>query len=102
MLSQDTLIAEPLAPKSRRLQPAAMPTSAQIRAARGLLGWSQAELAARAGLSARTIERAERGEGMPRVTVSTLEAITRALEDGGIEFVRENTVGGLGVRLRRR
>jgi hypothetical protein len=44
----------------------------------------------------------ERGEGVPRITVRTLEAITRALEDGGIAFVRENTVGGLGVRLRQR
>jgi hypothetical protein len=38
---------------------------------------------------------------MPRVTARTLEAITRALQDGGIEFQRENTAGGLGVRPRR-
>jgi len=100
MLSQGTGLTMPLAARGRRQQPATMPTSAQIRAARGLLGWSQAELATRAGLSARTIERAERGEGMPQVTVRTLEAIARTLRAGGIEFL--GNANGLGVRLRPR
>jgi transcriptional regulator with XRE-family HTH domain len=102
IMSTDKLVtrAELLAAGGRRQQLAAMPTSVQIRAARGLPGWSQAELAARAGLSGRTVERAERREGTPRVTVRTLEAITRALEAGGIEFFRN--ANGLGVRLRRR
>ena len=97
MLTQDTAAPQPLAAISRRQQPQAMPTSAQIRAARGLLGWSQTELAARAHLHARTIERAERGAG---ITVRTLRAIAQALEAGGIEFLQNQN--GLGVRLRRR
>ena len=35
----------------------------QLRAARGLLGWSQSELAARAGLSLPTVERLKGGLG---------------------------------------
>jgi transcriptional regulator with XRE-family HTH domain len=97
MLTQDTAALQPLAAISRRQQPEAMPTSAQIRAARGLLGWSQAELAQRAHLHPRTIERAERGAG---ITVRTLRAIAGALEAGGIEFLQNQN--GLGVRLRRR
>ena len=38
----------------------------QLRAARGLLGWSQSDLAARAGLSLPTVKRLEGGFG-PRV-----------------------------------
>jgi DNA-binding XRE family transcriptional regulator len=95
MFDQDIAATEPFGARSRRQQPVA----AQIRAARGMLNWTQAELAARAGLHVRTIERAERGEGMPRITVRTLEAITRALEAGGIEFLQHQ---GLGVRLRQR
>ena len=37
----------------------AMITVEQLRAARGLLGWSQSELAARAGLSLPTVKRLE-------------------------------------------
>jgi hypothetical protein len=37
---------------------------------------------------------------MPRVTARTLEAITRALQEAGIEF--KQNAGGTGVRLRRR
>jgi len=66
----------------------------------GLLGWSMVELGQRAGISSRTVARAEIGNGVPRVTVRTLEAITHALEAGGIEFLR--ITNGFGVRLRRR
>jgi predicted transcriptional regulator len=44
-----------------------MKTIDQLRAARGLLGWSQSELAARAGLSLPTVKRVEGGFG-PRVS----------------------------------
>jgi hypothetical protein len=37
---------------------------------------------------------------MPRVTVRKLEVITRALQDGRIEFLQN--ANRLGVRLRRR
>jgi transcriptional regulator with XRE-family HTH domain len=42
-------------------------TVEQLRAARGLLGWSHSELAARAGLSLPTVKRLEAGFG-PRVS----------------------------------
>jgi transcriptional regulator with XRE-family HTH domain len=79
-----------------------MPTAEQIRAARALLGWSMSELAARSGVSSRTITRCELGEGVPQATTRTIQRIVRALEAGGVEFVAENTVGGIGVRRRRR
>jgi transcriptional regulator with XRE-family HTH domain len=69
-----------------------MPTAAQIRAARGLLGWSVAEVAARAGVSARTVARCEIGQGMPQVTIRTLTRIRQAFVDAGIEFLNNNGV----------
>jgi transcriptional regulator with XRE-family HTH domain len=60
------------------------------------------ELARRAGISSRTVARAEIGNGVPRVTARTLELITRALEAGGVEFTSGDATFGLGVRLRRR
>jgi transcriptional regulator with XRE-family HTH domain len=77
-----------------------MPTAGQIRAARGLLGWTMATLAARAGVSAATVARCERGAGVPRVTIRTIEAVRDALVAGGIEFLQN--ANGTGVRPRRR
>jgi transcriptional regulator with XRE-family HTH domain len=72
----------------------------QMRAARGLLGWSQSELAKRAGLSLPTVKRMEAGTG-PRVSDEARARVQRALELGGAQFISENG-GGPGVRLRRR
>ena len=74
-----------------------MITPQQLRAARGLLGWSQSELAARAGLSLPTVKRVETGTG-PRVSDDARAKLERALEAAGIEFLDENG-GGLGVRF---
>lgn len=71
----------------------------QIRAARGLLGWSQAALADRAGVSSMTVKRAE-GSGSPYPAQGALAAIRAALESAGVEFIAENG-GGAGVRLRK-
>jgi transcriptional regulator with XRE-family HTH domain len=71
----------------------------QIRAARGLLGWSQTKLALRAGLSLPTVKRVETGSG-PRVSDDARAKLQRALEVAGIEFIDENG-GGLGVRLKK-
>lgn len=75
-----------------------MITVEQLRAARGLLGWSQSELAARAGLSLPTVKRLEAGFG-PRVSDEARGRLQSALETAGIEFIEENG-GGLGVRFR--
>jgi len=75
-------------------------TIEQIRAARGLLGWSQSELAAHAGLSLPTVKRVE-AEGRLRVSDDARAKLQKALEIAGVEFIDENG-GGPGVRLRKR
>jgi len=70
---------------------------AQIRAARGLLKWTQATLAHRAAISTVTLNMIENEAVRPRD--STLEAIRGALEAGGIEFLVEDGIG-VGVRFR--
>ena len=77
----------------------AMISSAQCRAARGLLDWTQQHLADRAGVGIVTVRQFEAGLNEPRR--ATLEVIKRAFEDAGIEFIQENG-GGPGVRLRER
>jgi transcriptional regulator with XRE-family HTH domain len=73
-------------------------TVEQLRAARGLLGWSQSELAKRAGLSLPTVKRLEAGFG-PRVSNEARGKMQQAIEDAGIEFIDENG-GGAGVRFK--
>jgi transcriptional regulator with XRE-family HTH domain len=75
-------------------------TREQIRGARGLLGWSQSQLARRAGLSLPTVKRVETGTG-PKVSDEARTRIQHALEAGGVRFIDENG-GGPGVRLRQR
>ena len=72
----------------------------QLRAARGLLGWSQSQLAARAGLSLPTVKRVE-ANGDIKVSDEARVKLMRALELGGVDFIDENG-GGAGVRLRKR
>jgi transcriptional regulator with XRE-family HTH domain len=72
-------------------------TPAQSRAARGLLDWSQAELGKKANLSESTVRDFEKGRRLP--TINNLEAIRRAIESAGVEFIAENG-GGAGVRLK--
>jgi transcriptional regulator with XRE-family HTH domain len=75
-------------------------TNEQLRAARGLLGWSQSELAERAGLSLPTVKRLEGGFG-PRVSDAARIRLQSAIENAGVEFIDENG-GGLGVRFRKK
>jgi transcriptional regulator with XRE-family HTH domain len=71
----------------------------QIRAARGLLGWSQTQLAEAAGRSLPTIKRLEREDNDgPTVSDDVRQAVQKALEKAGVEFIPENG-GGAGVRL---
>ena len=74
-----------------------MLTSAQIRGARGFVGWSARELAEKAQLGLSTVQRAEAGGSL---TAANMAAIRRALEEAGVEFIPENG-GGAGVRMRR-
>ncbi len=72
---------------------------AQIRAARGLLKWTQATLAHRAAVSTVTLNMIENETVRPRE--STLSAIRHALEAVGVEFLDEDGVG-VGVRFGRK
>ena len=76
-----------------------MITGAQIRMARGHLKWSVEELAKRADIGLSTVRRMESVDGPPPSTVGNLQAVQRAFEAAGIEFVPANG-GGPGVRLR--
>lgn len=69
----------------------------QCQMARTALGWGVRDLAAAAKVAVDTVSRLERGETLKERTV---EAIQRAFEDAGIEFIPENG-GGPGVRLRK-
>ena len=73
----------------------------QIRAARSMLGWSQAQLASKAGVAHMTIRRLEAGFGIVRGTVDSLVRVQSALEEAGIDFLDRDHAGGIGVRLRK-
>ena len=70
-------------------------TPKQVRAARALVGWSQADLAKEAGLGITTISDCELER--PRTSFNTMGAIREALERNDVQF----TFGKRpGVRLR--
>jgi hypothetical protein len=75
-------------------------TSAQIRAARGLVRWSAEDLAREAALGLATIRRAENADQETSMTAANDLAVRRALESAGVEFIDKNG-GGPGVRLRK-
>jgi predicted transcriptional regulator len=64
-----------------------MITSEQIRAARALLRVEQKDLAYRAGVSTTTVRRLEAVGGVDQVARGTVEAVQRALEQAGAEFI---------------
>lgn len=70
---------------------------AQCRAARGLLNWTQDDLAQAAEVGVVTVRQFEGDKGSPRK--ATVAVIERALEQAGVEFIPENG-GGPGVRLK--
>ncbi|WP_431860494.1 helix-turn-helix domain-containing protein [Azospirillum sp.] len=70
---------------------------AQCRAARGLLNWTQKDLASRSGVSTVTIRNFENERSTPQP--ATLTVLRQTLEAAGIEFIPRNG-GGPGLRLR--
>ncbi len=74
-------------------------TPAQCRAARGLIAWSQTQLAEKAALSLPTVQRFETQRGP--VSGDAIAAMQTALERGGVLFLESNGHGP-GVRLRER
>lgn len=80
-----------------------MMTSAQMRAARALLGIDQRRLAELSGVSLPTIQRMEASEGNVRGVVTSLTRVVEALEAAGVELIGEGArseAGGRGVRLK--
>jgi hypothetical protein len=73
------------------------PTSAQIRAARGLLNWSTRELAHAANISPTSVKRMEI-HGETSVRRDSLDAIVLAFGEQGVKFTRAPD-GTLGVAL---
>jgi transcriptional regulator with XRE-family HTH domain len=71
-------------------------TPEQMKAARRLLGWPQAELSSRVKISLNTLAYTESGRRIARS--STLQRIKAALEDAGIEFVSEDGADGVSLR----
>jgi len=76
-----------------------MMTPEQSRAARGLLDWSQQELADAANLGLSTVRDFEKGRREP--LLASLEAMQGALRAAGVVFLAEGETidGGPGVRL---
>ena len=70
----------------------------QLRMARVALGLGVRELAAKAGVTANTITRIEKGADARQSTIDRLRAV---LQTAGVEFIDENG-GGPGVRLQKR
>jgi transcriptional regulator with XRE-family HTH domain len=73
-------------------------TPAQCRAARGLVAWSQDQLATRAEVGNSTVRDFEKGRRVP--LDESLTAIRRALEDAGVDFISAKSGKGVGLRLR--
>jgi transcriptional regulator with XRE-family HTH domain len=70
-------------------------TSAQVRAARALLGWQVRELAHRAVVSISAVHAIEGGAGPPSVSIKKLANVQAALEAEGIEFASHGDVVGV-------
>ena len=73
-------------------------TPAQCRAARGLIRWTQPDLAKAAGVSDVTVRKFENDQASPQR--ASLDVIRRALEAAGVIFIAENGEGP-GVRMRK-
>ncbi|WP_425646810.1 helix-turn-helix transcriptional regulator [Agrobacterium leguminum] len=71
----------------------------QVRAARGLLNLTQQGLADISQVSLRTIVQLERGDKQPSLSIA--QALKLSLEAAGVEFIPENSGGGVGVRLKK-
>jgi transcriptional regulator with XRE-family HTH domain len=71
----------------------------QVQAARMLVGWTQADLAASAGIALGTLKRLEAKEGPLGGAAETVWKIQKALEDAGVIFLPVEGSLGPGVRL---
>lgn len=79
----------------------ALITGAQIRAARALLNWTAADLAAQIGAARQTILRLEQVDGVPPSRSQTLLELRRAFEEAGIEFIGTPEEPGVILRIKK-
>ena len=77
-----------------------MVEAAQVRAARALIGWSQAKLAETTGVPVSTINEFETGAPDRIANEAAADKIRAALEAAGAVFLPKDEGGGIGVRLR--
>ena len=80
-----------------------MITSAQMRAARALLGIDQRQLAELSSVSLPTIQRMEASDGTVRGVIDSLTKVVQAFDSAGVELIGDNAPspgGGRGVRLK--
>lgn len=64
-----------------------MITSSQIKAARALVDWTARDLAAKAEIGFSTLIRLESSSGVPAGNIKTIDAVKKALEAAGVEFI---------------
>ena len=76
-----------------------MITSAQIRSARAMLDWSREQLSNQSGVGISALMRLESSQGVPSGNIKTFEAVQKAFETAGIEFIG-TPESGAGVRWR--
>jgi len=72
-------------------------TSDQIRAARAMLDWSRDQLSGKSGVGISALMRLESSQGVPSGNIKTFEAVQKAFEQAGIEFIG-TPESGAGVR----
>jgi predicted transcriptional regulator len=70
-----------------------------LRAARGLLGWTQKDLAKRGKVALGTLRKMEDSDGRVEARTETLIRVMTALEKAGVEFLNDDQPG---VRMRKK
>jgi DNA-binding XRE family transcriptional regulator len=74
-------------------------TPSQCRAARGLLKWTQEQLASAAEVHGHTVHGFENEETLPRR--ASLKVMQQAFDKAGVIFIKETGEAGPGVRLKK-
>jgi DNA-binding XRE family transcriptional regulator len=75
-------------------------SSAQLRAARSLLGWTRAELAEKLGVARQTIDKLENHDDARQIAMR--QRLQKKFEENSIVFQDEDAHGGEGVRFAKR
>lgn len=68
-------------------------TGSHLRAARGLLGWTQEDLSKKSRVAVGTVRRMETFSGPVGARTETLDKIISVLERAGVEFLNDDRPG---------